>query len=723
MEVPASFRPGAARSKTRAMTSPRPTSVATLLGSLAIPMALATSALVLGEGQARADEGMWPFDMVPRAQIKKTHGVDLSEGWLDDVRLASVRFNSGGSGSFVSAKGLVLTNHHVASDCIAKLARPDHDYLETGYVAGKDGPEVPCPDLELNQLVAIEDVTEKVQAAKAPTMNDAEANVAMKGAMSALEKACAEKSHMRCDVVTLYAGGKYHLYTYKKFTDVRLVFAPEQVIAFFGGDPDNFTYPRYDLDMAVFRVYEGGQPVKPAHHLTWNGGGPKEGETVFVSGHPGSTGRMQTVAQLQRLRDTVYPHVIDQYERERSLLKAYAKTSKEAARETRSPLFGVENGLKAIKGFQAGLKDAALMKQKVDGEAQLTKAIEADAKLKAAYGTVFTDMAKLQGIVGETFKRHQALEVGARGTLFRAAVDLVRLPAEREVPNEKRLREYRDSALDSLRLRLFSPAPVYGPIDALYLQAWMERLQRDLGQNDPLVVKILAGRTPARAAQDLVVGTKLSDVNARRRLEAGGKAAVEASTDPMIVLARTLDAEARAARKRNEDEIEAPGRRVGERVAQAVFAVRGTGVAPDATFTLRLSTGKVLGYRESGKVTPWTTDFGGLYAHATGKDPYRLPPRWTEKKASLDPKTPFNFASTNDIIGGNSGSPVVNAAGQIVGLIFDGNLSSLPNRFVYGETTQRAVSVSTAAMTEALKKVYDAQALATELTGADPAAP
>ena len=660
---------------------------------------------------ASADEGMWPFNMVPKEKIQKDHGVALGDPWLDHVRLASVRFNNGGSGSFVSGNGLVLTNHHVASDCIAKLARQGKDYLETGYLAGKDGPEAKCPDLELNVLQAIEDVTEKVRSVRKEGMNDADANTAIKGQMASIEKACTDKTGLRCDVVTLYAGGRYDLYTYKKYTDVRLVFAPEQTIAFFGGDPDNFNYPRFDLDMALFRVYENDAAAKPKEFLRWNAAGPKDGDTVFVSGNPGATGRMQTMAQLSRLRDVVYPFAIEERKHERDLLNAFGKESNEAKREIREPIFGLENGIKALTGFETGLKDAALMKKKADDEAALRKAIDADPKLKAAYGGVFGDIEKAQAVLASIYKRNAALEAGPRSDLFTAARLLYRMPTELAQPNEKRLREYRASNLESLKLMLFSPAPIYGGVEVVRLRAWLERMVRDLGANDPTVKAVLAGRTPERAARELVAGSKLTDVYARRALDAGGKTAVDASTDPMMVLVRTIDAEARAVRKRQEDEVEGPMRAAGEKIAQATFAVRGSSVPPDATFTLRLSVGVVKGY---GGV-PWSTDFDGMYKHATGKDPFALPQRWLDKKGALAGKTPLNFVSTNDIIGGNSGSPVVNAAGEIVGLIFDGNLPSLPNRFVYGETTQRAVSVDTAGMSEALRKVYGADAIVAEL--------
>ncbi len=681
---------------------------------LAFPL---LAALAIAPGHAHADEGMWPFNMVPKDSIQKDHGVALSDAWLDHLRLASVRFNGVGSGSFVSAKGLVLTNHHVASDCIAKLARPGKDFHADGYVAGIDGPEAKCPDLELNQLVGMDDVTDKVLAAKTAGMNDAEANKAMKGTMAQLEKDCTDKTGLRCDVITLYAGGKYHLYKYKKYTDIRLVFAPEFEVAFFGGDPDNFTYPRYDYDLALFRVYEGDKPITPKDYLKWNPAGPKEGDTVFVSGHPAGTERMDTVAQVECIRDVTYAYYLGMLHRDRALLVEFAKAGgPEAEREVREQVFGIDNSIKAISGEVAGLRDPALVKKKKDAEAALRKAVDADPKLKASYGTVWDDIARAQKALASMYKRYAALERGdRRSDLLHVARDLVRLPHELATPNDQRLREYRESNLESLKLQLLSPAPVYGGVEAALLRSWLERIVRDLGPNDALVKKVLAGRTPARATQEMIAGSKLADVYARRKLLDGGQAAVDASTDPLIVFMRTIDEDARAVRKRYEDEVEGPMRKEGQRVAQAVFAVKGTSVYPDATFTLRLSVGVVKGYVERGKTIPWSTDFAGMFKHATGKDPYKLPQRWLDKKPALKLDTPLNLVSTNDIIGGNSGSPLVDANGALVGLIFDGNLSSLPNDFVYEETTQRAVSVDTAGILEAMSHVFGASALVAEL--------
>ncbi len=682
------------------------------------PTVLAASCVALFASVATADEGMWPFNMIPKAKISSTHKVELSDDWLGHVQRSSVRFNNGGSGSFVSSNGLVLSNHHVASNCIAKITTPEHDYLNDGYLAATPADEIKCPDLELNQLVATSDVTERVIAARQGAADDAAANTAVKAAMSAIESECTEKTGLRCDVVTLYAGGKYNLYTYKKYTDVRLVFAPEGTMAFFGGDPDNFTFPRYDLDMTLVRVYgSDGKPLTPTDYLTWNARGAQENEVVFVSGHPGSTGRMDTMAQLEFLRDVGYPAVLARLAAERKELIAFAKTGTEAARQTRSPLFGIDNSIKALTGFQKGLKDKSLMAKRGHDESSLRASIAANAELRDKYEHLFDNIAKAQAANKRIHARYVALEGGARGQLFHIARDLVRLPRELAVDNSKRLREYRASALESLYFSLDSSAPIYGGVEVAALKTWLTQLQTKLGKNDPLVKKVLAGKTPEARARELVAGTRISDVFARKTLRAAGAEAIAQSTDQMIALQRTLDDEARAIRKQYEDEVEGPMRDYGEKIAKAVFAAYGSNVAPDATFTLRLSIGKATGYTEGKKAIPWATNFGGMYRHATGTEPYKLTPRWLAAKDKLTLDTPFNFVSTNDIIGGNSGSPVVNAKGEIVGLIFDGNLSSLPNRFVYDEQTARAVSVHTAGMTEALLKVYGATAIVDELTG------
>jgi hypothetical protein len=678
---------------------------------------LLLAAALTASSPALADEGMWPFDLVPVARIAQDHGVTLTPAWLDHVRLASVRFNSGGSGSFVSPRGLVLTNHHVAADCIGKIASSAHDYRAMGYLAGKDGGEIPCPDLELDQLQSIEDVTARVQAARLPGMSDADANKAMKAQMAILEKECPDT--LRCDVVTLYAGAMYRLYRYRRFTDVRVVFAPEGAIAFFGGDPDNFNYPRYDLDLALFRVHDaGGKPLdSTAFYLPWSARGPKDGDVVFTSGHPGRTDRDATVAQLEALRDVLYPRALSRLTAWRAGLTRYARSGAEANRQAREAIFGVENALKAYVGFDAGLRDATLMRKKRDEEAALRKAVGANPELSAKYASAWDEVARVQKAYTDLYPRLEAYESALRGPLLNDAHDLVRLAGQSKLPNEQRLPEFRETQLGEMKSHVLAPAAIYPGVEEVFVERWLALLQ-SAGDKSPEVAQVLAGRTPERAAREIVAQSKLFDVYARRALWEGGQAAIDASTDPLVVAMRTLEPAAITVRKQYDDGVEAPMRALGRKVAEAKFAVVGTSVAPDATFTLRLSVGVVKGYEERGQRVPWATDFAGLYRHATGVDPLKLPERWIDARGLLlaaAGATSLNFVSTNDIVGGNSGSPVIGVSGELVGLIFDGNLPSLPNRFVYDETRARAVSVDTAAILEALRSVYGADALAQEL--------
>lgn len=690
---------------------------AVLQASIVLFAPIATAAQTASP--ALADEGMWPFDMVPVQRIADGRGVTLTPQWLDHVRLSSVRFNSGGSGSFVSEHGLVLTNHHVASDCIAKIASAGHDYLATGYLAGTDGPEIKCPDLEVDQLVSISDVTGQVQAATQPEMSDAESNRAMKAAMASIEKSCHDTTGLRCDVVTLYGGAMYRLYRYHRYTDIRLAFAPEADIAFFGGDPDNFTYPRYDVDFALFRVYDRDQPLSSTDHLRWSAAGPKDGEVVFTSGHPGSTSRDATVSELDVLRDVVYPRQLELRRAIRANLVAWSSAGPEARREARESIFGIENSLKALTGMESGLLDPALMRTKQGEETRLRALVDSNPRQRASYGGLWQAVASVQKTYAGMYPRYQALE-GASGSLLRIARHLVRLPAQRALPNADRLPEYRETSLEELESHVLSPAAIYPGVERAFVREWLVLLDKTLGDGDPEVRQILAGETPDRAAAAIVARSKLFDLYARRALWDGGLAAVQASTDPLVAAMRALEPRAMAIRKQYDDAVEAPMRSLRTRIAEAAFAARGTQVAPDATFTLRLSVGVVRGYEAAGRPVTWSTDFAGMFRHATGVEPLKLPQRWLDARATLGPATPLDFVSTNDIVGGNSGSPVVNAAGELVGLIFDGNLPSLPNRFVYQDSTARAVSVDAAAMLEALRKVYGADALAEELSPAAP---
>ena len=685
-----------------------------------VRLLLAVSSLAVAS-TAIADEGMWTFNNFPKKLVKDRYQVDVSDAWLDHVRLSSVRFNSGGSGSFVSPRGLVMTNHHVGSDCISKLGATGHDYISDGFYAKDAASEIKCPDLELNVVVGIEDVTKQVKSVEKPGMDEAAVNKAQKEKMSAIEKDCSEKTKSRCDVVTLYQGGVFDLYRYKKYTDVRLVFAPEFGIAFYGGDPDNFEYPRYDLDVAFFRVYENGKELAQSDYLKWSGEGAKADELVFVPGNPGNTERLDTVSQLEFLRDVGYPTNLKDLRRLQKALQEFSAKSPEQERQAHSQLFYVENSIKAISGYHQGLLDKNLMGKKVAAEAALKKQVAASPEQQKQYGGVWDAVGKSQKNFASFYKRWLFAE-GRRGNpfgsdLFNIARQLVRAGDEKQKPSEKRLREYRDSNLGSLELGLFSTAPLYDGFEEMLIGSALERLKSELGDADPIVKAALAGKSPAVRAHDVVTGTKLKDPALRKALYADKKA-LDGSKDPLLELARAIDPESRALRKRYEDEVEGVVKKNLALVAKAMFEAEGLGHYPDATFSLRLSYGKVTGYTIDGKKIPPTTNFAGLYersAQHKNQAPWALPKKWADAKAKLKLDTPMDFVSTNDIIGGNSGSPVVNAKGELVGLIFDGNIQSLPGNFVYDEALNRAVSVHSQAMIEALRNVYDAAPLAGEL--------
>ena len=687
-----------------------------------IVMLIALVAAALG-GIVLADEGMWTFDKLPLKHLKDTYGFEPPPGWVEHLQSSSVRFNSGGSGSFVSADGLVMTNHHVGADTLQKISTKDKDYYKTGFLAASPAEEVRAPDLELNVLVGIQDVTELINEGILAGLGDAEANVKRRAAMAKIEKDSLDKTGLRSDVVALYQGGKYALYTFKKYTDVRLVFAPEFDIAFFGGDPDNFEYPRYDLDVCFFRAYENGKPVRPKHYLKWSPTGSKEGELTFVAGHPGRTSRLFTTAHLEYLRDRSIPFILDLLHDREAGLNEYGKLGPEQLRQSKEELFGIQNSRKAREGGLKGLKDAALMARKAADEKALRERIAADPAKKAAFGVAWDKIAASKKVSAEIAMPQRFLEGRAAfdSHLFDIARDLVRLAAEKGKPNADRLREYRESARESLEQELFSEAPTYPEFEkaklARSLAFWKSKMP-----SDPMVERILHGRTPEQAAADLIDGTRLAQVGVRKALAEGGMAAIEASDDPMIKLALAIDADARKVRKRLEDEVEAVDTVHYAAIAKARFAELGESTYPDATFTLRLAYGTVKPIDMGTKVIPSYTTMGGAFDHAKAhgdKPPYQLPPTWFEarKERRLRLDTPLNFITTADIIGGNSGSPVVNRQNEVVGLIFDGNIDSLVLDFAYDDRLARAVSVDSRAIVEALRSIYRADGLAKELTG------
>lgn len=665
-----------------------------------------------------ADEGMWTFDNPPLKQLKEKYNFTPTQQWLDHLRLSCVRLNDGGSGSFVSPHGLLLTNHHVALGQLQKNSSAEHDYVRDGFYAATPEQEMKSPDLEVNVLVSTENVTDRVNAAVKAAKNAEEEFAKRKTAIADIERESTEKGGLRSDVVTLYSGGEYWLYRYKKYTDVRLVFAVEQQTAFFGGDPDNFTYPRYDLDMALFRVYENGKPIDSKDYLKWNPRGAGDGELVFVSGHPGATERLGTYAELVSLRDDRLPYIIQNYKRRIAALKEYAALGPEQSRQALELIFGLENGRKVYEGRRDGLRDKNLMEKKRKEDEEFRNTVMANPEWKKEYGSAWTleeeSLQKVKPRIKQQYFRVTDSQLAA------FAEQIVSYVAEIKKPDGDRLDGFHDSQLDSLGHRLFSPAPIYPELEIARMTSALEAARQELGPDDPWVKAVLDGRIPKDVATRVITGTKLADPALRKSLVDGGQTAVDASTDPMIAMARRVDPVRREQIKWFEDNVQSVSQRAGEFLGRARFAVYGKDMYPDATFTLRLSYGQVLGYPMNGTIAPYKTTFYGLYDRAGSFDykvPFDLPKRYIDGKDKLDLSTPFNFVSTNDIIGGNSGSPVVNRNGEIVGLIFDGNIESLVGDFVYDSYQNRAVAVHTGAMTEALKKLYGAQKLVDELLG------
>lgn len=687
-------------------------------------IALAAAIFMGATGVLPADEGMWVFDNLPLQKLKAAYGFEPSKEWVEQLRGSAVRFNNGGSGSFVSADGLVMTNHHVGADTLQKLSTKEKDFYKVGFLAKSRAEELKAPDLELNVLIDIKDVTADVMATVKPGSSDADANSAKRAKMSEIEKAATSANGMRNDVVTLYQGGRYALYTYKKYTDVRLVFAPEFDIAFFGGDPDNFEYPRYCLDVCFFRVYENDKPATPKHFLKWNTEGTKDGDLTFVAGHPGRTSRLFTVDHLRYLRDISLPFLLDFLKDRETFLLDYAKKGPEAARQSKEDLFSYQNSLKARTGGYNGLKTESFMAAKEKAEKDFRAAIAADAKLQEAYGDAWVKIASAQKTAAQTLVTYNFVErgLGLESNLFSIAKTLVRHATEIRKPNAERLREFRDSALESLRLDLFSDAPIYPEYEVAKLTHALEYWQAKVGQADASLQTALGGKSPADRAKELVEGTKLKDVAARKAFAEMTPEAIAQSSDPMIRLAVALDPAARAVRKAREDEVEAAETANYGRIAKAIFQQKGDSVYPDATFTLRLAYGTVKGYTEpDGRRIPPYTTMGGTFAHEQAhdaKEPYAVPKSWHDAKIAgrLKLQTPFNFVSTADIIGGNSGSPVVDRNNKVVGLIFDGNIHSLILDYGYDDTLARAVSVDSRAIIEALRSIYSAGFLADELT-------
>jgi Peptidase S46 len=680
------------------------------------------AALLLAPLAAPADEGMWTYNDFPAGAVERAYGTKVTDPWLKHAQLSSARLAQGCSASFVSGNGLLMTNHHCAHACIEQLSTGERDYVKAGFFARTTAEEVKCPQVEVNQLVEITDVTRSVTEATAQK-SGAEFFKARRARTAELEKACQTSNGLRCEVVSLYRGGRYDLYKYRRYQDVRLVFAPEFATAFFGGDPDNFTFPRYDLDVAFLRVYEkaaGAEDARPARvkdFFAWSPAGAKEGELTFVSGHPGATSRQLTVAQLEDLRDDVLPERLLSLAELRGLVTEYQRRGAEQARHSDDLLFRVENSFKGLLGRLEALKDRAFFASKVKAEADFKAALARDPSLAARTLPAFEAVAQATARARQLRRELEFKEGLPVGRLLPMARFLTRAAVERAKPNSERLREYSDAALPQLTQALFSTAPIYPEFEILQLTHRFTKLREKLGPDDPFVKKVLGRQSPAELAEALVNGTRLADLAYRTRLWEGGPAALDeaAKTDAALAFARRIDGDGREVRTVHDETIQPVITKALELIARAHFAQEGTGAYPDATFTLRLSYGSVKGYEAHGRhVAPFTT-IGGAFERHTGRDPFALPKSWLDAEARLDKSVPLDFVTTNDIIGGNSGSPVVNARGEIVGLIFDGNLESLGGDFAFDGSGNRAVAVHSSALLEALTKIYGATRIVEEL--------
>lgn len=671
-----------------------------------------TAILATGLSDAHGDEGMWLFNDLPVELLRERYGFVPSREWAEHLMKSSVRFNVGGSASFISSTGLVLTNHHVGSDTLFKLSTPERNIMEVGFLAKTPDQELKAPDLELNQLVNIKDVTEIVKASVTDGMSTEQAVAARRAIIARIEKEALDESGLKSTVTTLYGGGRYHLYQYKKYTDVRLVWAPETTIAFFGGDADNFEYPRYCLDATIFRVYEDGKPAKIDHFLKWSANGPAENEVAFVSGNPGRTSRIFTMDALKFQRDKNLPYIMASLRRQEILLQQYALRGKENARRARDELFGVQNSRKARLGMLAGLQDPQVLADKAAAEAKLREVIAADPKLKAlgsAWDTIAQTTKKRAELLGKG--------VAVNSQLYNIAIELVQMEEEDQKPSGERLPEFSDAGRESLLQQLYSEAPIYTDLDQTVLGDSIAKTLEQRGFDDPLCQQILAGKNPADRAAELISGTELLSVEARKKFAAGGIQAINDSKDPLIQLAKIINPEVRGIRSIT-DQLDEQDKQAYAQIAEAKFATQGTSAYPDATFTLRLAFGPVKGYEQDGQQIPAWTNVGGAFEHEKkheGQTDYKLPESWKKAESKLSKTTPFNFVSTADIIGGNSGSPVVNKAGELVGLIFDGNIQSLSGNYVYTDKQARSVSVHSSAIREALQVVYGADNIVKEL--------
>jgi hypothetical protein len=659
---------------------------------------------------------MWTFDAPPLDYWQMRYDFSPSQEWLDHLRLSSVRL-PGCSSSFVSEDGLVMTNHHCARSCVAAVSPPETNYLRTGFVAETRGQEIQCPNMYVDQLISSIDVTDRVRESVTASA-DAERVTQRDAAVAQVRAQCEEESGLRCQVVPLYNGGMYSLYTYRRYDDLRLVMAPELEASHFGGDPDNFTYPRFSLDVSFLRAYENGQPVHPEHHLEWSEGGAVEGEVTFIVGNPGSTGRLLTLAQMEYLRDVDYPARLAGYATRMEILHELSASSPEAARRYETQILGLENSQKAVGGYLTGLLDESIMKRKLDFEDDFRARIEAVPELQKKYGAVWDEIAGAQ-LELATFATHNRYYGFGGSTLLGHAINLVRLAGQEALPEADRLPGWGEQRLERTRGALLRDQEVDEAQERMQLVAWLSEAQRELGGDDALVRLFVGDRTPEAAADYLIESSQLLDPDERSALVKGGLDALNGCTDPMVMAVRELEPVANGFVRRAatlQTAISANREKLGE----AIYAAYGKALPPDATFTLRISDGVVKGFPMNGTIAPYKTSFYGLFARSAefnDQPPFQLPERWKARESKLDMKTPFNFVSTGDIIGGNSGSPVVNRAGEVVGLVFDGNIQMLPNRFIFTDEVSRSVSVHSMAIIEALRKIYDASHIADEIQG------
>ena len=678
-------------------------------------LALLLTSLLLGV--AHADEGMWTFDNLPLKQLRERYGFTPSQDWQTLAKHASLRLAQGCSASFVSANGLVMTNHHCSEPCLTQLSSPTRDYAANGFSAKREEEELKCPDVELNQLNSISDVTMRVNAATAGKLGS-DLIKAQRAIASKIETECvgAAGANVRCDVVTLYEGGRYALYKYRRYQDVRLVFAPESAIADFGGDPDNFNFPRYCLDVTFMRAYVDGKPAS-TEYFKFDKAGPKAGELVFVVGNPGDSQRADSLAQLANLRANFLTPFASYESELRGVLWQYGNESAEHARQSHDERLYTENALKVFMGQLEALNDPDLLRAKEEADDRLRAWVKSDPKRAAKYGDPWSALSTIAQINAEILPRYLMLEegLGFDTDLFPLARTLVRAPVERNKPDAERLPEYREANLPALQQSTFAAKPIYPEFDATKLAWSLEKLRQVLGADDPLVHKILGTDSPQTVAARLVNGSNLGDVAYRRQLWEGGANAIEASDDPVIKLARLVDPESRRFRKEHEDRVEAVVTKNSQLIAHAKFEREGTANYPDATFTLRLSYGVVKGWDEQGAPVPPFTNFAGLYARATGSAPFKLPQSWIDGKARLNLEAHYNLVSTNDVIGGNSGSPLIDREGHVVGLIFDGNIHSIGGNFIYDSRLNRAIAVDAAAIEESIRNMYGNAVLADEL--------